>query len=79
MATPHILAPIRDMSSISLHLRLAHIKAYRWLKLVNKKSYLLNFISDKLHYAGDDDFKGEESKEKPAEGEVSSRIIASIE
>ena len=32
-----------------------------------------------MQYAGDDNFKGEESKEKPAEGEVSSHLIASIE
>ncbi|KAL3581893.1 hypothetical protein D5086_016225 [Populus alba] len=37
------------------------------------------WTSDLPEDGGDDDFKGEESKEKHAEGEVSSRIIASIE
>jgi hypothetical protein len=38
---PLIFWPQLGMSSISLYLRLAHIKAYRWLKFVNKKSCLL--------------------------------------
>ena len=32
-----------------------------------------------MHHVGDDNFKGEESKEKPAEGEVSSQITAAIQ